>query len=215
MDNMLPDELYVKLHEKASVRKKHTLELINEACRKQSESDVKDFSIGTIAKLISDNGGPSEQTLRNKAANDYRALIKQWAEYSKSSTKKPKKERVSDTNDEILSKITDPTARALVGIIMAENKKLKSENSLLKQQTTLTIDMREHKNVATDQNVVLVSASYDLTEMELTALRDAISDELMKYHGWTVDDYGRVKEKGIQVYKPGYVNAIKKVLKKD
>jgi hypothetical protein len=100
-------------------------------------------------------------------------------------------------------------------MLIAENKKLKRENSLIKEQTTLTIDMRPTKdsNILNNQNVVVVSASYDLTDTELTALRDAISDEFMNHMGWTSDKYGRVKEKGIQVYKTGYVSAIRKVLK--
>lgn len=216
MVNMTPDELYIKLHENASTRKKRTLELIHETCRKQSESSVKDFSIGTIARLIADDGGPSEQGLRNKNAEDYRTLINQWATYTNGSTKKPKIQKPTGINDEILENVSDPTTRALVGMLMAENKKLKSENSLLKQQTTLTIDMRKSKNemLGVGQDAVLVSPSHDLTEMEIKALREAISDDFMQHRGWTVDDYGRVKEKGFQVYKPGYVSAIEKVLKK-
>ena len=58
-----------------------------------------------------------------------------------------------------------------------------------------------------------MSPSHDLTDTELKALREAISDDFMKDRGWTVDDYERVKEKSIQVYKPRYVTVIKKVLK--
>ncbi len=215
MVNMHPAEFFAQLQENVSVRKKRTLELINEICKKQYESGSKDFSISTIAMLIADNGGPSEQALRNKQGEDYRALIKQWADYFNGSNKKIAAKKSTGLNDEILANVTDPTTRALVGMILAENKKLKKENSLLKQQTTLTIDMRKPKDevLGTGQNVILVSPSDDLTEMELKALREAISEDFMKDRGWTVDDYGRVKEKGIQVYKPGYVSAIKKVLK--
>lgn len=214
MINIHPDELYNQLHENASVRKKHTLELIHEVCKKQAQQGSKDFSLVKIVNLLADKNGPSEQTLRNKTGEDYRSLIKQWAEYANGSSKKIKKQSSSTFNDEILENVDDPTIRALVGMILAENKKLKNENSLLKQQTTLTIDMRKSKyeSLGINQNTVLVSASHNLTDIELKALREAISDEFMKHRGWTVDDYGRVKEKGIQVYKPGYVTAIKKVL---
>jgi hypothetical protein len=99
-------------------------------------------------------------------------------------------------------------------MILAENKKLKNENSLLKQQTTLTIDMRKSKDEALEgnQNAFLLSPTHNLTEMEIKALRESISDEFMNHQGWTVDEYGRVKEKGIPVYKPGYVSAIEKIL---
>ena len=93
MVNMHPNELFSQLYENASTRKKKTLKLIDNTCRKQSESNVKDFSLGTIARLIADECGPSEQGLRNKNAEDYRALINLWAEYCNTTTKKQKKKK--------------------------------------------------------------------------------------------------------------------------
>lgn len=215
MININPDELYSRLYENASTRKRRTLELINEVCKKQAQKGNKDFSIATIVNLLEDENGPSEQTLRNKTGEDYRSLISQWAEYANGSSKKIKKQSFSTFNDEILENVNDPTVRALVGIILAENKKLKNENSMLKHQKVLTIDMRKSKDESyrTGQNNDVVTNSYNLTDTELKALNEAISDEFIQHRGWTVDDYGRVKEKGVQVYKPGYVTAIKKVLK--
>lgn len=212
MIELHPDELFLKFYENASTRKKKTLELINNACKKQYESDIKDFSIGTIARLIADDGGPSEQALRNKHGEDYRALINQWAEYYEVTTKKPKKEKISTVNDDILASISDPTTKALVGMLMSENKKLKRENSLLKEQTTFTIDMRSIDDMSRNKDVVIVDLSYNLTDTEIDALRNAISNEFMKHQGWTTDNYGRVKENGIQVYKAGYITAIQKIL---
>ena len=212
MIEMHPDELFTKFYENASTRKKKTLELINNACKKQSESDIKDFSIGTIARLIADDGGPSEQALRNKNAEDYRVLIRQWAQHCETTTKKPKKEKRTTVNDDILASISEPTTKALVGMLMAENKKLKRENSLLKEQTTLTIDMRPKNDTSKNKDVVIVEPSDNLTDTEKDALRHAISNEFMNHQGWTTDKYGRVKENGIQVYKAGYITAIQKIL---
>lgn len=119
-----------------------------------------------------------------------------------------------ETDDEILANIPDSTTRALVGMIMAENRKLKRENSLLKEQTTFTIDMREskNKNIEAKQDAVLVSYSTNLTQTELDALRDAISEDFMRTHGWTINN-GRVKQNGFTIYKLGYIDAIKKILK--
>lgn len=213
MNNIKPDELYNQLCENASSRKKKTLTLIHEVCKKQSESKVKDFSIATIAALMSDKGGLSEQALRNKNAEPYRLLISTWAEFSNTTMKKPSKRSSATINDEILSQISDPTVKALVGMIIAENRKLKNENNLLKNQTSITIDMRnQQSNASTNEDVVVISALDNLTEMEIEALRDAISDKLFKERGWIADEQGRVKEKGYQVYKVGYVTAIKKIL---
>ena len=212
MMDMHPDELFSKFYENASTRKKKTLELINNACKKQSESDIKDFSIGTIARMIADDGGPSEQALRNKNAEDYRVLISRWAEYYETTTKKPKKEKRTTVNDDILASISEPTTKALVGMLMAENKKLKRENSLLKEQTTLTIDMRPVNDRNGNKDVVTDTPSSNLTDTEIDALRHAISNEFMNHRGWSTDKYGRVKENGIQVYKAGYITAIQKIL---
>lgn len=213
MSNIHPDELYKQLFENASTRKRRTLTLIHEVCKKQYESEIKDFSLGTISSLMSDKGGLSEQALRNKNAETYRLLISQWAEYSNTTTKKPKKQISSTINDEILSQISDPTTKALVGMIIAENRKLKNENNLLKSQTCITIDMRnQNTNSSTNPDVVIISSLDELTDMEVRALKDAISDSFFKERGWTTDEQGRVKEKGFPVYKAGYVTAIKKIL---
>jgi len=86
MINIHPDELYDRLYENASTRKKRTLELLHEVCKKQAQQGSKDFSLGTIAKLIASDGGPSEQGLRNKNGEDYRLLIRQWADYANVTT---------------------------------------------------------------------------------------------------------------------------------
>lgn len=213
MNNIHPDNLYNHLYENASTRKKRTLTLIHEVCKKQYESNVKDFSLGTISKLMADKGGLSEQALRNKNAEPYRLLISQWATYSNTTTKKPKKQASTTINDEILSQISEPTTKALVGMIIAENRKLKNENNLLKNQTYITIDMRnQNTHSSSNSDVVIVSPLDNLTDMEIEALKNAISDKFFKERGWTTDEQGRVKEKGFSVYKAGYVTAIKKIL---
>ncbi len=97
-------------------------------------------------------------------------------------------------------------------MLMAENKKLKRENSLLKEQTIFTIDMRPLNDISKNKDVVIVEPSYNLTDTEIDALRNAISNEFLNHQGWTTDNYGRVKENGIQIYKAGYVTAIQKIL---
>ena len=36
----------------------------------------------------------------------------------------------------------------------------------------------------------------------------------MNQQGWTTDNYGRIKEHGIQIYKAGYLTTIQKILNK-
>ena len=105
-----------------------------------------------------------------------------------------------------------PTAKSLVGIILAENRKLKGEVSILKQATTLSIDLRPTNNVSQISSSEDTGATFNLFPTELEALRHAISDELLKQEGWTTDSQGRIKAKSRQIFKPGFVTAIKKVL---
>ena len=214
MTNINPDELIVQLIQNVSTRKKCSLEKLHNICRKQYECGSKDFSVATIARISAEYDGPSEQTIRNKAGSDYRALLKAWADYSEGYATKQKTNQQSTTVETILAGISDPTIRALVGVTFAENKKLKSENALLKHQTTLTIDMRVQQNNSALQtsNTELIPQSEGLLPTELFALEHAISDDLFSHQGWTVDAQGRVKNKGMQLYKAGYVTAIKKIL---
>jgi repressor of nif and glnA expression len=214
MANINPDELIIQLIENVSTHKKHSLETLHNICREQYKRGSKDFSVATIARISAEHDGPSEQTIRNTAGLDYRALLKAWADYSEGYSTKQKTNQQSTTADTILAGISDPTIRALVGVILAENKKLKNENVLLKHQTTLTIDMRAHQNNSALQtsSVELIPQSEGLLPTELSALEHAISDDLFSHQGWTADAQGRVKNKGMQLYKAGYVTAIKKIL---
>lgn len=214
MANIPPEELATQLMENASTRKKNSIEKIHNICREQYERGSKDFSVSTIARISTENGGPSEQTIRNKSGSDYRAILKAWADYSEGYTTKQKTNKQSTIADTLLEGINDPTIKALVGVILAENKKLKSENSLLKSQTTLTIDMRPQQNNPSLQtsSLELPSQSEVLLPSELSALEHAISDDLFSYQVWIADTQGRVKNKGMQLYKAGYVTAIKKII---
>ncbi|MDR6998780.1 hypothetical protein J2Y67_001212 [Neobacillus niacini] len=125
--------------------------------------------------------------------------------------KKTKNKQENTTLDEILAGISDPTIRALVGVVLAENRKLKRENSLLKQQTKLTIDMRAPARplLNANENTEALPQISSLLPLEITALQNAISDEFFTEWGYTTDEQGRVKYKGRTIYKAGYVTAKK------
>jgi hypothetical protein len=214
MVNIGPNELFEQLSENASTRKKRSLEIIHKICEEQNERGSKDFSIPTISRLSSKEKGPSEQTIRNKDGEDYRALMKSWADFANGSTKKTKTKQESTTSDEVLAGVTDPTIRALVGVILAENRKLKSENSLLKQQTKLIIDMKPLARplLNANENTEALPQISNLIPSEIDALKNAISDEFLKERDFTTDQQGRIKFKGRTLYKAGYVTAIKKIL---
>jgi len=212
--NISPDELLTELLKNASTRKAKSLEVIHTVCKDQYERGSKDFSIPTIARLLIELKGPSEQTIRNPTGEDYRGLISCWANHTGGSLRKPTRPKDTTIKDEILSYLTDPTARALVGAILTENTKLKGEVTALKSASFLSTDLRgESPKVLSQANVEVLPSYSDLTPTEREALRHAISDEFLREQGWTADEQGRIKYKGKQqIFKIGFIIAIKKVL---
>jgi hypothetical protein len=212
--NISPDELLTELLKDASSRRKRSLEIVYNVCKEQTKRGSKDFSPVTIGHLSQEAGGPKERTIRNEDGKDYRAIMNVWASYTNGVTKKPRSEKEPSVTDEILAGITDPTIRALVGVVMAENRKLKGENSLLKRSTILTLDMRPDARpvLNNEECVEIFSPAYNLVPSEIEALKHAISKDLLDDQCWTPDDQGRIKHKGRPVFKVGFVTGIKKVL---
>lgn len=214
-NNITPNELISELlNSNLSTRRKRSLEIINEVCKEQYQRGSKDFSIPTVGHLSKEKGGPAPRTIRNKDGEVYRSLMNAWANYSSGSTKKPKTVKERTINDDILESIDDPTTRALVGTIIAENRKLKGENQLLKNTSSITIDMRQDTTptLNSSKDVEVLQPTLNLLPSEVEALKHAISDNLLNTQGWTVDNQGRIKYKNRAIFKPGFINAIKKVL---
>ena len=221
-----PDELFNRLYDKLGTRKKRNLQIIHNTCKTQYEIGSKDFSITTISKLVADKDGPAEQTLRNSSGAEYRALIDAWAEYANGFTKKntlKKQERKAakqTLDDDILAGITDSTTRALIGMILAENKSLKKKVEAFQSQT-FYIDMSKNSG-QNNNNVIETNSTNDslppaglnlkFHDSELVALRDAISSEAMERKGLVKDKVGRIKIDDMELFKPGFVNAIKRIL---
>jgi len=212
-----PKEILNDLKTNATRRKRKTLDLLHELLEKQSTSDELDFSIATIGRLSAESGGPSPQAIRNKGGSDYRRLIEVWAAFLGKSTKKPaskgSRNKVSNSDKDILNCIGDPALRAVVGTIIAERNRYRNELRVLKSQTELTIDRRPRKPLADQSLEVLPSFTRFLNQVEQDALSHAVSESLFTARDWKVLTNGRVKDQnGRHLYKPGYVVAIQKIL---
>jgi hypothetical protein len=106
--------------------------------------------------------------------------------------------------------------RAIFGQIIAERNRYRNELNTLKAHSELIVDRRpvQHFDQPIESGAVQFVQTLSLNEMEVEALRAAISDEFFEYHEWTVSAAGQVKDENKrEIYKHGYVNAIKKVLK--
>lgn len=208
-----PNSVLEALKVNASARTQRSLEILHQICEDQYKGST-DFSIATIGRLSTKAGGPATQSIRNKEGAKYRDLLAAWSTYSEGGKKNATFVSKRSMDGDLLGLIGDASARALVGVILAENKKLKSENGLLKNQTQVLIDKRSLPVSANkDARVEVLPALGLLLPAEISALKDSISLETLARMGWQIDDKtGRVTKEGRGVFKAGFATAIRKVL---
>lgn len=206
-----PDDLLDQLKKTATPRKQKTLDLIHTVCREQYERGSRDFSVATIARIAEDRGGPSKGAIHNKTGDDYKGLIKVWAEHTGGVTRKVRPAS-HDPYSELIDRIENPALRSMMAGILAENRKMRREITLLKAEEHRVIDMRP-RPAESRSPVQLLPASTGLYPSEMEALRHAVSDRLFEDEGWVSDAEGRVlNESGRVIFKAGYVTAIRKIL---
>ena len=208
------EDLYERLSQKSRSQKQRSLKIVHTICREQIERGSSDFSIAMIGGLSESRGGPTTQSMRNKGGSDYRALIEAWLNLAnKKNSGSHRRETPGITlKEQLLNKISDPVVRAEVGILMAEIKKLRGENLLLKKLSNnkIVLDQRQVFQATTDVESL---SCFDLSDMERVAIQSAIDDSFIASQGWKHLSRGEiVTGTGQQIYKKGYLSAIKKVL---
>jgi len=210
---MHPDDLLEQLKADVSPRKARNLDFVHAVCREQYERGSKDYSVATIARLSVERGGPTAQTIHNKTGDDFKGLIAAWARHTGGVVRKPRKVNENPIYA-VLDRISDPAVRAVMGSVLAENRKLRGEVNLLKRQANIVIDQRPMAPTGVQQQTIqILPASHGLTESEKEALRHAISDRLMEVEGWQQDESGRIlNSKKRVIFKIGFVSAIRKIL---
>lgn len=209
---MHPDELLEQLKNNATPRKAKNLDIIHAVCREQHERGSTDFSVATISKIAQERGGPVKSTIHNKTGDDFKGLIKAWASHTGGVTRKVR--RVSENPIyAVLDKIPDPAVRAVMGAMLAENKKLRGEVNLLKAHTEVVIDLTAKNASHLQETIQILPTSLGLTDSEQIALRHAISGQLLQDEGWQTDEYGRIlAANGRPIFKNGFVSAIRKII---
>lgn len=208
---MHPDEFLEHLKNNANLRKAKNLDIIHKVCREQYERGSKDFSVATISRLAVMEGGPVKSTIHNKTGDDFKGLIKAWAEHTGGNLRKARKINENPIYA-VLDKIPDPAARAVMGAVLAENKKLRGEINLLKSKANIIIDRRQSSSSQTPAIQILPTSNL-LTNSEIEALRHAISEKILKDEGWIQDGNGRIlTTKGREILKIGFTSAIRKII---
>jgi hypothetical protein len=198
----------------ATARTQRSLEVIHAICAEQQAKGSGDFSVVTIGRISAERGGPSAQPIRNKTGEHYRTLIAAWAAFAEGHTRKPAARAEPGVADDVLNMIDDASVRAVVGVLIAEGRKLKAENTLLKGQAQVVIDRRPVGAMQAPSPAVQVLTAVDtLLPSELDALKHALSPEHLEQLGWTLNEKnGRITKGTVSIFRPGFGTAIKKVI---
>lgn len=198
---MLPDELLLKLKEGATSKSCRTLDAIYEICREQEARKNYDFSPATIARLGYKRGVPTAQSIRNKSATRYRALLQCFTQKHSTKGLTPKPQIAPDWTEEIANPKHRLLARMQASELAAAQSKLLD---LIPPGTRFEI-----KDFQNEQQEGVGS----LNSLERRALEYIASEEfLIKWH-FSISDFGEILDSsGAVVMKAGTIDALKKAL---
>lgn len=200
--------------------KRRNVELIHEVCRERETLGSQDFSLKVIGEAVEARGGPKVKALWNSQSADYRKLIEGWQAYA--GGPKLRELAKASTVDVVTQNIPDPATRIVVEKLIKERNALRAEVNILKAQTKFVIDKRPQvaapsATIANGTMTLEVSSGPKLNALEREAIEHAISPEFWRIEGWVSEKNGRVvKDLGQgrtrTVLKPGFVNAMQKIL---
>lgn len=213
-----PQLIFEELTGQATKQQAKSLTVLHGVLESHEKTGTRNFSIATIAKLSVAAGGPSASTIRNSGGFRFRQLIEAWAASVGTDRKLPakSKEQGVPSDNELLRRIDDPALRAVFTQILAERRRYLAELNLLKSQKDIVVDRRPNVVEIPQEGEsvqLLPSLKGVLNDMEITALRAAVSDEFFDRQGWMVTRAGQVKGDSGEIYKHGYVPAVRKILK--
>lgn len=218
MKPISPVQLLQQLKDGARLQKRRNLDVVHEICAELHRLGSRDFSLATIGRMSGERGGISKNALYNKTAKDFQALIEAWRMFADSAKHKaiPRAEVRPDSEEKLLGKIPDVALRSIMGMILAERNRLRTEVKILKGTTNLVIDKRvlpgQLQKEAGGQLVQVLEAS-GLSETERKALAKSISPAFLTQEGWYVGEHGEVyNAQGRPLFDLGFANAIRKIL---
>ncbi len=199
-----PQDTYGRLMSEANdSRRKRSLEAINDACRLLHERHSSDFSYKTIITLGKDRGlpVPGEKSIVNKTGEHYRELIQAWKLASL-----PKAIKTKNAPNDWIEHIQDPVLRMSVSLLAKELRALKAKESRKAAHSGAPIILGSAMGQA-------VSTRPLLNDAELAALKAAIDPASLGLVGLSIGSRGELVDmKGKTIHKPGFRDAIEKVL---
>lgn len=202
-----PEKVLELLKQGASSRTIKSLEIIHQVCTEQANRGSTDFTVAMIGKLSKEAYGPGIQAIRNSTGEKYHSLINSWAAFKKplnvfSGKVKEKDEWVND--------IKEAHIKWLVLDLIADNRRLRGQLQLAKEQSNINIDMRSETNKSASQQHLKMQT---LFPDEREALSHAIDEQEMLAKKWTIGELGEVFDaNGKELFQIGFIAAIEKIL---
>jgi len=193
-----PSEVYEAiLGQLKNSRSRKSLEALHAVCKEHHESGSVDAS----------RGAPSEQTIRNKTGEHYRAVIEAWQALGDQKKKAIKAQTTPSGEYDWVDEVSNKTHRFLILDLISKVRKLRAENKRFASIKKLEIDYRAGAEDKSESRLP------SLLNHEIDALRDAISEESLKLKGWTKTERGSIKDQnGKVVLRNGFVDALEKAL---
>lgn len=197
-----PQTIYDRLiGQSTDSRRKRSLAAVHEACGLLHERGSTDFSYKNIVNLGKDRGLPipGEKSIVNSTGVHYRELIQAWKLTSVPNRPKAR-------TDDWIDHISDPVVRMSVTLLAKELRALKAKDARKSQQSSAPIIL----GVVAGQ---AVSKQLRLNGAELESLKAAIDPARLGLVGLTIGQRGEILDgAGRQVHKPGFRDAIEKIL---
>ncbi|ARH13358.1 TPA: hypothetical protein SL824_000579 [Pseudomonas aeruginosa] len=199
-----PQKTYERLMSEASdIRRRRSLEAINKVCQLLRERNSSDYSYKTVVTLGKDRGlsVPGEKSIVNATGEHYRELIHAW----KMVSLPPKSSKKIDPNDWV-EHIEDPVLRMSVTLLAKELRALKAKEARKAKHSAAPIILGGGTRQAFPNQP-------RLNDAELAALRAAIDPTALRLVGFSIGSRGEVVDaRGRAIHKPGFRDAIEKVL---
>lgn len=190
-----------------SDKKKKSLSIIYNILLNLYESSSVNFSIAHIGRLSKKEGGPSEPSIRNKQGKEYRELINFF-----------KNNIVIVNNKEydeldFTEYIEDPALKAHIKIIIAENKSLKNQLNILKNNMSKNYKLQYDTKTLTDINA---NSNTNLLSSEIDSIKRFIVDINSNKINLYKTAYGGLKDENeTTIANAGFIDALEKIVKED
>lgn len=207
-----PEDVLRRLSEGADSRRKRSLALVRDACEHQRTLRNPDFRVCTIAKLVSDKGGPSVKSFGNKSSRPHRTLIEAYRrEYAPA----PAIQRGfrPPTND-LAAGVRDPTQRAQIRDLQGRVAALRAQVIDLQRIANATARASVPAHGDDGSKAEFIGASDgELLPYEREALEQCLSPHRLKRLGLAEGSHGRLEtEEGHEVFPAGFTTGLKKLL---